>query len=97
MEPGKKNLQHLPLVESSQILLTPLHVKLGRMKNFVRAVDHTGTAFGYLAEKFPGKIKEGVSIDPQIRQLYRDDQLDRILSGNDRRTSNDFEVVAPTF
>jgi len=68
---GKKNFQHLMLVESSKILLPPLHIKLGRKKNFVRAMDNTGPAFRYLAEKFPGisdaKIKEDIFIGPQIR------------------------------
>jgi len=48
-------------------------------------MDQIGPAFRYLAEKFPGisaaEIKEGVFIGPQIRQLYRDDQLDGILRG----------------
>jgi hypothetical protein len=39
LEPGRNNVQHLPLVESSNILLPPLHIKLGLMKNFVKAMD----------------------------------------------------------
>jgi hypothetical protein len=62
LKPGIKNVQHLPLVESSNILLPPLHIKLGLMKNFVKAMDQTGPEFRYLAEKFPeisaAKIKE---------------------------------------
>jgi hypothetical protein len=42
LEPGTKNVQHLPLVESSNILLLLLHIKLGLMKNFVKAMDQTG-------------------------------------------------------
>jgi hypothetical protein len=71
LEPGTKTVQHLPLVESSNILLPPLHIKLGLTKNFVKAMDQTGPAFRYLAEKIPGmsaaKIKEGVFIGPQFR------------------------------
>jgi hypothetical protein len=37
----------------AQILLPPLHIKLGLMKNFVKAMDRTGSAFKHLAEKFP--------------------------------------------
>jgi len=47
-EPGNKNVKHYSLVESLRILLPPLHIKLGLMKNFVKAVDHNGTAFLYL-------------------------------------------------
>jgi len=37
-EPGHKNVKHHSLVESSRILLPPLHIKLGLMKNSVKAV-----------------------------------------------------------
>ena len=52
LEPGHKNVKHLSLVESSRILLPPLHIKLGLMKNFVKAMDRNGTAFLYLQQKF---------------------------------------------
>jgi hypothetical protein len=101
LEPVTKNVQHLPLVESSNILLPPLYITLGLMKNSVKAMDQTGPAFTYLAEEFPGisaaKIKEGVFIGPQIRKLFRDDQFDHILSGNEKRAWNDFRLVATNF
>src|SRR5215831_18672907 len=52
LEPGHKNVKHHSLVESSRILLPPLHIKLGLMKNFVKAMDRNGTAFLYLRQKF---------------------------------------------
>jgi hypothetical protein len=59
---GEKNVQHPALAERYKIILPPLHNKLGPMKNFVKAVDRTGSAFKYLAEKFPrlseAKLKE---------------------------------------
>jgi hypothetical protein len=61
---GEKNVQHPALAGWHNILLPPLHIKLGVMKNFVKPMDRTGSAFKYLAEKFPGlseaKIKEEV-------------------------------------
>jgi hypothetical protein len=79
-------------------LLPPLHIKLGLIKNFVKATEQTGPGFRYLAEKFPGistaKIKEGVFTGPQIRKLFRDEQFDHILSGNEKRAWNDFRLVA---
>ena len=50
---GEKNVQHPALAEWHKILLPPLDIKPGLMKNFVKAMDRTGTAFKYLAEKFP--------------------------------------------
>jgi len=64
----EKNVQHPALAEWHKILLPPLHMKLGVMKNFIKAMDRTRLAFKYLAEKFPQlsevKIKEGVFVGP---------------------------------
>ncbi|GBL75908.1 hypothetical protein AVEN_234247-1 [Araneus ventricosus] len=73
---GVKNVENEPLVASEKILLLPLHIKLGLMKNFVKAMDCGGSGFQYLRLKFPkmseAKIKEGIFVEPQIRQLMRD-------------------------
>jgi hypothetical protein len=62
------NVKNQPLVEPSKILLPSMHLKLGLMKNFVKAMNQE--AFTYLREKFPklseAKLKEGVFIGPQI-------------------------------
>lgn len=71
-----KNIKNPPLVQPDNILLLPLHIKLAVMKNFVKAMDRNGNDFLYLKEKFSklsdAKIKEGVLIGPQIRQLMKD-------------------------
>jgi len=55
----------------------------------------------FLADKFPGisaaKIKEGVFTGPQMHQLFRDEQFDRIPSGNEKRAWNDFGLVVTRF
>ena len=60
---GEKNVRHPALAEWHKLLLPPPHITLGLMKNFVKAMDRTGSAFKYRAEKFPwlseAKIKEG--------------------------------------
>ena len=45
LEPRHKNVKHHSLVESSRILLPPLHIKSGLIKIFVKAMDRTGTTF----------------------------------------------------
>jgi hypothetical protein len=50
---GEKNVQHPTMAEWHKILLPPLHIKLGLMKNFVKAMDWTGSALKYLTENFP--------------------------------------------
>ena len=49
---GRFNLKRTPLVNLENILLPPLHIKLGLMKTFVKAMNHGGTAFMYLKKKF---------------------------------------------
>ena len=43
------------------------------------------------------KIKEGAFISPQIRQLFRDEQFNCILSGNKNTALDDFWLVAANF
>jgi hypothetical protein len=69
-----KDVQNPALAEWHKILLPPLHITLGLMENFVKAMDRTGSAFKYLTEKFPrlseAKIKVVFcgSSDPQALQ-----------------------------
>jgi hypothetical protein len=100
-EPGKKNVTSAPLVAPEKILLPPLHIKLGLMKNFVKAMDKEGRAFSYLKEKFPrisdAKIKEGIFVGPQIRKLFGDAQFDSILEGKEKDAWDAFKMVAKNF
>ncbi|GBP73879.1 hypothetical protein EVAR_82708_1 [Eumeta japonica] len=75
---GEKNVLHETLVPPHKVLLPPLHIKLGLMKQFVKSLPREGTCFKYLISKFPGlseaKLKEGVFIGPDIRRLMADQQ-----------------------
>jgi hypothetical protein len=42
------NLENQPLVEPSKILLPSMHLKLGLMTNFVKAMNQEEFAFTYL-------------------------------------------------
>jgi len=53
LEPGIMNVQKQPQVEQSNILLPSMHLKLGLMKHFVKAMNQEEAAFTYLREKFP--------------------------------------------
>jgi hypothetical protein len=70
--PGSKNAVYASLVDKHKILLPPLHIKLGIMKQFVKALDRRGSSFQYLSIKFPtlseAKVKEGIFEGPQIRK-----------------------------
>jgi len=45
LEPGIMNVENQPLVEPSKILLPSIHLKLGQMKNFLKAVNQEKAAF----------------------------------------------------
>ena len=66
---------NVPLVDKQILLLPPLHIKLGLMKNHVKALNKEGNTFKYLAiyMRFPyiseAKLKAGIFVGPQIREL----------------------------
>jgi hypothetical protein len=39
LQPGSKNVSNVSLVDCEKILLPPLHIKLGMMKQFVKALE----------------------------------------------------------
>ena len=42
---GRYNVKHTPLIDPQKVYLPPLHIKLGLMKNFVKAMDQHGKGF----------------------------------------------------
>ena len=75
LTPGSFNVLAPPLVERSKIVF-PLHIKLGIMKQFVKALEKDGDCFKYICMKFPSptieKVKAGIFDGPQIRKLMND-------------------------
>ena len=79
LTPGSFNVMHVPLVNPKNIFLPPLHIKLGLIKNFVKAMDHLSEGFKHICELFrnktEAKLKQGVFIGPEIRKLLKDKTL----------------------
>jgi hypothetical protein len=76
-EPGRGSVKFDPLVKPADIFLPPLHIKLGLMKNLVKRMSKTNSrGFQYLVARFPkissAKLKEGIFVGPQIRELLHD-------------------------
>lgn len=63
---GRDSIDHMPLVRASKVILPPLHIKLGLIRNFVRALVSNVDAFNHLKTIFPrlsaAKIDAGISI-----------------------------------
>lgn len=98
---GEKNLLNEKLVASEDVLLPPLHIKLGLIKQFVKAMDTSGRGFMCLSKKFPrlsaAKIKEGVFVGPQIRELQKDSDFEQCLAPKERRAWSCFKNVTQNF
>ena len=99
--PGIINVENQPLVKPSKILLPSMHIKLVLMKNIVKAMNQEEPAFTYLREKFlrlrKAKVKEGVLIDPQIRDLMKDEYLDKLLQGGEKVAWDSFKFLVKGF
>lgn len=46
--PGLHNIIHKVLVPRKKVLLPPLHIKLGLLKQFVKALDHNSAALHHI-------------------------------------------------
>ena len=79
LNPGTHNVTNLPLVETNKILLPPLHIKLGLIKQFVKALDTKSEAYIYIRSMFPklseAKVKGGIFIGPQVRKMLISNDL----------------------
>ena len=101
MVPGEKNIQAQPLVERSKIVFPPLHIKLGFMKQFVKALNKEGACSKYICGKFPGltieKLKAGIFNGPQIRKLINDHEFPSSMSKEEFYAWDAFVKVVKTF
>ena len=72
----ERNVINGPLWDRNRILFPPLHIKLGLIRQFTKALDKNGNCFTYFCQAFPGltmeKLKAGIFDSPLIRQLIRD-------------------------
>ena len=75
LEVGDKNVIHDQLASREKIIFPPLHINLGLMKQFVKALDKTGQCLRYIWSAFPRlsneKLKAGIFDGAQIRKLIK--------------------------
>ena len=78
-----RNVINDPLVDRDRIFFPLLHIKLGLIKQFTKALDKDDECFTYLCQAFPGltmeKLKAGIFDGPQIRQLIRDPEFENSM------------------
>lgn len=101
LTPGNKNVIEKSLIDPKIVLLPPLHIKLGLMKQFVKALNEEGDCFKYLDKKFPNisdvKLKEGIFDGPQIRTLMKDDQFTTTMNNVEKEAWLSFKSVTEKF
>lgn len=88
-------------MKKENVILPPLHIKLGLMKNFVKALDPDSAAMQYMRTFFPklseAKVKEGIFVGPQIRKLLNDDEFVEHLTADQAAAWNSFNEVVNGF
>ena len=74
---GKSNVKLELLIEPKKVLMPPLHITLGLIKQFITAIDKESAAFKYLQVLFPNlseaKIKAGIFVGLQIKKIIECD------------------------
>lgn len=101
LQVGTANVINEPLVPRDRIVFPPLHIKLGLMKQFVKALNKEGNCFKYICSQFPGlsdeKLKAGVFDGPQIRTLMKDSDFTSHMNSNELTAWNSFKDVVQNF
>ena len=76
MKVGEANVINELLVAREKIIISPLLIKLGLMKQFVKTLPVTAECLNYIYRAFPAltikKLKAGIFDGPQIRPLTKD-------------------------
>lgn len=92
--------RHRPLF-GENVLMPPLHIKLGLMKQFVKKLNQQSAAFAYLKTFFPkisdAKIKAGLFIGPEIKHIFADKNFPKLLNNAEKATWNSFQQVVNGF
>ena len=90
-----------PLVDPKIVLMPPLHIKLGLMKQFVKALNQESDAFKYLLEFFPklseAKIKGGIFVGPEIKKVLESAEFPKKLTRTEKAAWNCFIAVVRGF
>ena len=98
---GSANVINEALVEREKIVFPPLHIKLGLIKQFVKALNKDGDCFKYLRSRFQGlsdeKVKSGIFTGPDIRKLMKDLEFTGYMMDTEYDTWQTFVSVVKWF
>lgn len=98
---GAHNVIHDSLISRDKILLPPLHIKLGLVKQFVTSLDSRSHAFQHICSMFPklseAKLKAGIFIGPQITQMLESHDLESKMTLLEKNAWEAFRLVVTGF
>ena len=98
----QKNVVNTPLINPENIYVPPLHFRLDLIKKVRQdGVGHNNSGFMYLKNKFyritDAKIREGIFVVPQMRELIPDVKFEDQLSKQKRQQGNHSKLSLPIF
>ena len=89
------------MVDPGKGLLPPCHIKLGLLKQFVKALPKEGDCFKYLCNQFPGlseaKLKEGIFVGLDIRKIVKDKIFEVKIEANEKQACKAFKLAVTSF
>ena len=101
LTPGMYNVIREPLISREKVLLPPLHVKLGLVKQFVKALNFEGEVFQEIRSMFPrlskAKIKGGIFVGPQINTMLKSKTLEEKMNETEKERWQAFRGVVDGF
>ena len=74
---GERNFISAALAPRDKVIFPPLHIELGFIKQFVKALNKEGKCYENICKSLPGisteKLKAGLFVGPYMRKIIRDD------------------------
>ena len=93
---GKPNVVNNPIISRDKTVFPPLHIKLGLMKQFVKAVSLDSECFSTLSLLSPvchmKRSKRRVFDGPQIRTLMRDQEFVQKMNAKEKAACLTYEL-----
>lgn len=99
---GFDSVINKPLVDLEDVLLPPLHIKIGLVAQFIKALSPDGFGFKFIANilnyKSKAKLEAGQLDGTEIRKLFKhSNELKQYLSKKEVRAWNAFESTCNNF
>ena len=89
------------MVDSEKILMPPLHIKFGLVKQFVKVMNKDGNGFQHISAQFPflseAKKKAGIFTGPQVLLMLQCKELEDKMNARKAGAWKAFREVLQKF